>query len=170
MTPDAAGLSRQGARRLFDYTEWANRLVREAAAELPLEEWSRDLKSSHGGVGGTLVHTLGAEWIWLERWNGRSPPGMPRMEELAEPGALERRWRALEQERAAWLEGLDEGGLAAVCRYRSMAGQPFESPLWQLVQHVANHSTYHRGQVVAMLRMLGARVPGTDLVAWDRQA
>ena len=43
------------------------------------------------------------------------------------------------------------------------------SPLWQLVQHVTNHSTYHRGQVVTFLRQLGAKPAATDLVAWDRE-
>jgi len=54
-------------------------------------------------------------------------------------------------------------------RYRNLEGKSFEAPLWQLMQHVANHSTYHRGQVVAMLRMLGAKAVSTDLVLWDRE-
>ena len=54
-------------------------------------------------------------------------------------------------------------------RYRNLQGQEFEAPLWQLVQHVANHSTYHRGQVVTLLRQLGAKAVATDLVAWDRE-
>ena len=170
MTPGAAGLGRSDAERLFAYTEWANRRVRGVAAGLALPDWRRDLGSSHGGVWGTLGHMLAAEWIWLERWQGRSPDQLPGYAELDTPAALEERWAALEAARAAWLAPLDEAELLASCRYRNVAGEPFEAPLWQLVQHVANHATFHRGQVVTLLRQLGARPEPTDLVAWDRGA
>jgi uncharacterized damage-inducible protein DinB len=163
-----AELSRAGAERLLDYTLWANRRIRSVAAALDLADWRRDLGSSHGGVHGTLGHMLAAEWIWLERWQGRSPDHLPGFAELEGPAALEERWSALEAERSAWLAPLQDADLLAVCRYRNVKGDSFGEPLWQLVQHVANHSTFHRGQVVTLLRQLGARPEATDLVAWDR--
>ena len=60
-------------RLLFDYSEWANDLAMEAADELPDEDLRRDVGISHNSIFGTLMHMAGAEWIWLERWNGRSP-------------------------------------------------------------------------------------------------
>jgi uncharacterized damage-inducible protein DinB len=166
----SAALGRADAERLLAYTEWANRRIRGIAARLELGDWRRDLGSSHGGVQGTLGHMLAAEWVWLERWLGRSPDHLPGFEELDTPAALEERWAALEAERAAWLAPLGDAELLATCRYRNTRGEPFEGPLWQLVQHVANHSTFHRGQVVTLLRQLGARPEPTDLVAWDRGA
>jgi len=163
-----AELSRAGAERLLDYTVWANRRIRGVAAGLDLGDWRRDLGSSHGGVAGTLRHMLAAEWVWLERWLGRSPGQLPGLEELDTPARLEERWSALEAERSAWLAPLGDADLLTVCRYRNIKGDPFEDPLWRLVQHVANHSTFHRGQVVTLLRQLGARPEATDLVAWDR--
>jgi uncharacterized damage-inducible protein DinB len=50
-----------------------------------------------------------------------------------------------------------------------MAGQPFAQPLWQMLQHVANHSTYHRGQIATMLRQLGTKATSTDLIAFYRE-
>ena len=60
-------------KRLFDYMEWANDLAIEAAAKLPDDALRRDVNISHGSIFGTLVHMAGAEWIWVERWHGRSP-------------------------------------------------------------------------------------------------
>src|SRR6185369_1534746 len=60
-------------KNLFDYTEWANDLAMDAASKLPDEGLLRDVGISHHSIFGTLVHMAGAEWIWLERWHGRSP-------------------------------------------------------------------------------------------------
>jgi uncharacterized damage-inducible protein DinB len=162
-------LSKDDLGRLLDYTVWANRKVVRAAATLSLAEWKRDLKSSHGGVRGTLTHMMGAEWIWLERFKGVSPTAWIDEADFKDVLALRERWKAIEAHRAAWFEDQREKAFAQTIAYRTMAGEPFETPLWQLVQHVANHSTYHRGQVVTMLRQLGAKGVSTDLLFWDRE-
>lgn len=155
--------------RLIDYTEWANRRVIRVAATLTVDDFKRDLGSSHGGVRGTLAHMLGAEWIWLERFKGISPDKLIDEGEFPDVLALRTRWKAIEQHRRSWFQNLDEGAVSATIKYRSLKGKPFKAPLWQLLQHVANHSTYHRGQVVTLLRQLGAKAVGTDMVAWDRE-
>lgn len=162
-------LDKSDAVRLFDYTVWANHKVMRAAATLSVDDFKRDLKSSHAGVRGTLVHTMSAEWIWLERWKGMSPTKMIDEGEFPDIVAVRDRWTAIEDHRSSWLASLRPEALPETIRYRSLQGQEFESPLWQLVQHVANHSTYHRGQVVTFLRQLGAKAASTDLVAWDRE-
>jgi len=162
-------LNKAALGRLLDYTVWANHRVLRAAAALALDDFKRDLGSSHGGVRGTLVHTMGAEWIWLERWKGISPTH--RLDEGEFPTVVEvsERWRAIEGHRASWLANLSEAAAAEVLHYKTLDGRAFDSALWTLVQHVANHSTYHRGQVITMLRQLGAKVPATDMVLWDRE-
>jgi uncharacterized damage-inducible protein DinB len=157
------------AVRLFDYTVWANHKVMRAAATLSVDDFKRDLASSHGGVRGTLAHTMGAEWIWLERFKGVSQTRGMDEGEFPDIVVLRDRWAAIEDHRASWLENLKPDAMSATLRYRNLKGQEFENPLWQLVQHVANHSTYHRGQVVAMMRQLGAKGVATDMVAWDRE-
>ena len=162
-------LDKSDAARLFEYTVWANHKVMRAAATIPVDDFKRDLKSSHGGVRGTLVHTMSAEWIWLERWKGLSPKKMMDEGEFADIVALRDRWAAIEEHRASWLANLRPEAMQEKLRYFSLQGQEFETPLWQMVQHVANHSTYHRGQVVTFLRQLGAKGVSTDLIAWDRE-
>jgi uncharacterized damage-inducible protein DinB len=162
-------LDKDQLRRLIDYTVWANHRVMRAAATLDGEAFRRDLGSSHGGVRGTLVHTLGAEWIWLERWKGFSPTKPLDESEFADLLAVRDRWTTIEEHRESWFASLPAGAPGEVIAYRNLAGQPNRSPLWQLVQHVANHSTYHRGQVITMIRQLGAKGVATDMVAWDRE-
>lgn len=156
-------------RRLFDYTVWANHRIVRVAATLGVDDFKRDLGSSHGGVRGTLTHTMSAEWIWLERWKGFAPTRHIDEGEFADVVGLRERWTAVEEHRESWLDSLRPEAVAAPVSYKSLAGVPATGPLWQLVQHVANHSSYHRGQVLMMLRQLGAQPVSTDMVLWDRE-
>jgi uncharacterized damage-inducible protein DinB len=163
-------LDREDFARLFDYTVWANHRLMRAAATLSVEDFRRDLGSSHGGVRGTLVHVMGAEWIWLERWKGVSPTRAFDEAEFENVIAVRDRWTVIEEHRASWLAGLRPEAAAAAIQFRTLAGnQEFVTPLWKLVQHLVNHSTYHRGQVVTLLRQLGAPATSTDLLYFDRE-
>ncbi len=162
-------LGKEDLGRLLDYTVWANHRVVRVAATLTVDEFRRDLRSSHGGVRGTLAHMLSSEHIWLERWKGLPNPPHIDEGEFADILALRERWAAVEAHRGQWLAGLGEDEPAGTLSYRSQAGQPFEAPLWQLVQHMANHGSYHRGQVTAFFRQLGTQAVNTDLLTWDRE-
>src|SRR3972149_12206201 len=89
--------------RLFDYCEWANHRFLDAVAPLPAEDYLRDLRGSHGGIHGTLVHTYGAEFLWHQRFGGVSPTSLPGEEQLTGLAVLRERWAALESERRSWL-------------------------------------------------------------------
>jgi uncharacterized damage-inducible protein DinB len=162
-------LDRAAAVRLFEYTSWANALTLRCAATVSVDDFKKDLGASFGGIRGTLVHTMGAEWIWLERFKGVSPRQFVDEGEFPDVVTLRDRWAAIEAHRDAWLRGLRDADLSGPLRYSNLKGEPFEAPLWQLVQHVANHSTYHRGQAVAFLKQLGARPQSTDLLTFDRE-
>lgn len=160
---------KQSIVRLFDYSEWANHRFLDAVAGLAAEDYARDLKGSHGGVHGTLVHTFGAEFVWHRRFLGDSPPALPGHDQLTGLAVLRARWAALESERGSWLDALPAAAGDSVVAYRNFKGEAFSSRLWALVQHVANHGSYHRGQVAVFLRQLGVKPPATDLVAFDRE-
>lgn len=156
-------------RTLYDYNRWANQRSLAAAAALAPEPFARELGSSFGSVRGTLTHILGAEWTWLERWQGRSPAKGPAEILAAQTVAeLESHWARVEAARDAYLAGLTDHDLAQGLSYRSLAGEPFTNPLGILLQHVVNHGTYHRGQITTLLRQLGAKPQATDLVAYAR--
>ena len=151
-------------RRLFDYTDYANGLALDAAEKLTEEQHGHDFKCSHGSIRGTLVHMAGAEWVWLERWKGTSHPRIWTADDFAGLEALRSRWRQVESGRRELLENLTEEKLRQDLSYTNLKGEPFTLPLVDQMQHVVNHSTLHRGQVVGMIRQLGLQPPAVDLI------
>ncbi len=161
-------------RHLFDYTEWANDLAMEAVDKLPDEDLSRDVGISHKSIFGTLLHMAGAEWIWLERWHGRSPAkteawSLWTTDSCADLATLNDRWKEVVDRRAEFVSGLDESQLAAEMAFKLLSGDPSSMRLVDQMQHVANHATMHRGQVVGMIRQLGIDPPSTDLLFYLRR-
>lgn len=161
-------------RNLFDYTEWANSLALAAAANLSPEDLRRDVSISHQSIFGTLTHMAGAEWIWLERWSGRSPAkaeawSMWTTESCADLAILNQRWHEVIDRRARFISDLDEARLAAELPFKLLSRDPSSMRLVDQMQHVANHATLHRGQVVGMIRQLGIDPPSTDLLFYLRR-
>jgi uncharacterized damage-inducible protein DinB len=159
-------------RQLFDYTEWANGLARKAAATLAEDDLRRDFKISHSSIFGTLLHMAGAEWIWLERWHGTSPGkeawSLWTADSCADLTTLEQRWQEVTERRADFIQQLDEERLQAQLSFTLLNGDSSSMPLGDQMQHVVNHATLHRGQVVGMIRQLGIVPPATDLLFYLR--
>ena len=154
---------------LYAFNSWANRRLLESLQTLSHEEFARDLGSSHGGIHGTLIHAMGAEDIWLRRWKGESPSRFYGTAEFPTLGAVAGHWGAVDTallEFSRWLRA--DADIEAVTAYKDLKGNAYSQPLWQLMQHVVNHSTYHRGQIVTMQRQLGFAPTGTDLVTYYR--
>jgi uncharacterized damage-inducible protein DinB len=161
-------------KRLFDYMEWANNLAIEAAAKLPDESLHRDFGISHRSILGTLVHMAGAEWIWVERWHGHSPTkdeawGLWSTEACPDLAALIDRWGAVTDKRRGFVSELDEQRLAADVGFKLLSSDPSSMKLVDQMQHVVNHATLHRGQIVGMIRQLGLDPPATDLLFYLRR-
>ena len=160
-------------KQLFNYTEWANKLALDAAAKLSDEDLRRDFGISHKSIFGTLLHMAGAEWIWLERWQGHSPAkavawSLWTTETCPDLATLEERWREVIDRRSGFVAELNEERLDAEVAFKLLSGDRSSMRLVHQMQHVANHATMHRGQVVGMLRQLGIDPPATDLIFYIR--
>lgn len=156
-------------RTLVEYHYWARDRVLDAVAALSADDYVRDLKNSFPSIKATLEHTYGAEVVWLMRWRGESPAAFSG----AIPDgvdALREAWNEHEHRLRAFVAPLDDAGAARVIPYRLFSGAEGASPLWEMLAHVVNHATYHRGQVTTMLRQLGAN-PGKsmDMIAFFRE-
>jgi len=158
----------EDARTLYAYDAWANRRVLDACAALAPEQFTKDLGSSFRSVRDTMAHIMGAEWLWLERFQGRTAR-LPSGDQFPDLASLRTRWTEVEREVLAYVGGLSAADLERSFDYWDMKGNPHTSVLWQTLQHVANHSTYHRGQVTTLLRQLGAKPIGTDLIGFYRE-
>jgi len=169
-----AAMNLSDIKQLLQYTEWANESALDAARKLPNESLCRDVGISHRSIFGTLVHMAGAEWIWLERWHNRSPAkdeawSLWSTDACADLAALSDRWAAVVESRTQYLASLDESALEQELHFRLLSGDPSSMRLGDQIQHVANHATMHRGQVVGMIRQLGIDPPATDLIFYLRR-
>ena len=156
-------------RLLYDYNSWANHRTLDACAALTEEQFTRDMGSSFRSVRDTLAHLMLVEWIWLERWNGRAPSGYPPSTDFPNLNTVRTRWAEIERDLLKYIASLTPEDLQRVVHHKTMAGVPHAQPLWQMLQQVLNHATYHRGQVTTLLRQLGAKGVGTDLIMFYRE-
>ena len=149
------------------YTVWAsNRLLAEAATLSP-EELTRDFKTSDRSVIGTLAHIFAADRVWIGRIR-QSPPAVFITDSDRDLFALQEQWPGIH---AAWLQWATELTNDSACSnftYKDLKGNSWTHPVWQVVLHVVNHGTHHRGQVSGFLRALGHTPPPLDLVAYYR--
>ncbi|HME31748.1 MAG TPA: DinB family protein [Terriglobales bacterium] len=173
---------------LYAYNRWASERLFAALEKLNEYQFTVPVQSSFPSIRETLFHILFAEWLWLKRWQGRSPRstladpdgssatwstlspgGVPTVKEPSTLEGLKSFADSIEQERLQFLGGLNEDALQATLQYTDMVGKPFALPLAQQMQHVVNHGTYHRGQVTTMLRQVGAEAASLDMSFFFRE-
>jgi uncharacterized damage-inducible protein DinB len=155
---------------LLEFHYWARDRVLDAATELSIDQYTRDLGSSFPSVRDTLVHLYSAEWAWYQRWHGTSPASMLSAADFPDVATLRAAWVSHETRMRAFLDVLGEEGIMRPFDYKSLDGRSFRSAFWEMLHHVVNHGTYHRGQVQTMLRQLGAKpARSVDLIVFYRE-
>jgi len=156
-------------RSHIGYTAWASMQLVGALGGLTPEELTRDFGTADKSVLGTLVHLFGADRLWLARLKG-DPANRFLSEEDYHLTVLQSDWPALFQQWKDWAAGLTDEVAQAEVSYSDMRGNPWRQPLGQLVLHVVNHGTHHRGQVSGFLRAMGHTPPKLDLVHYYRES
>lgn len=155
-------------KTLFDFNQWATDRVMSIVETLSEEQFTKDMGSSHGGIQGTLAHILASHEMWLSRWQGKPSPttidanGGPTLAEAKQF------WNEIQQKLTAFVNGLTEDDLQTPISYTNTKGESYSTPLVQMMQHLVNHATYHRGQIVTMLRQLGVKPVNTDMIFYFR--
>ena len=161
-------MTKKEIQLLFEYDTWADLKLLEVIAALTGDQYRMDLHSSFGGIQGTLVHILSASQVWLYRWIGKEPEPL-RIENFPAIEDVKKQWDTYQCEIRNFLQNLTEEKLNAPLQYSDFKGNTYAQPLCQQMQHKVNHSSYHRGQLVMMLRQLGTAVVSTDLITYIRQ-
>jgi len=156
-------------RELFSYNAWANQRLIGAVEPLSDEDFTKPMNSSFSSVRDTVVHIWSVEWIWLERLKANSPAGFPEAKQFPTLASMKPRWMEIEKDWLEYASRLDENELAEDVKYQTLSFGPSINPRWQMLQHVVNHSTYHRGQVSTLLRQLGSKSVTTDLIFYYRE-
>jgi uncharacterized damage-inducible protein DinB len=159
----------QEMQLLFTYNDWANKRALQAASALTPEQFTKPLGNSFSSVRDTLAHMYGAETIWLLRFKGESPSAFPDTSQITDIAALEAKWNPIAADLLNFVNGLTQEDIDCIVEYKTMKFGVYSNPLWQSLQHVVNHGTYHRGQITTMLRQLGAQPILTDLMHFYRE-
>jgi uncharacterized damage-inducible protein DinB len=147
---------------LYDYDRWANARMLDAAAMLIPKQLFHEHGHSWGSVHGLLTHMMSAEWIWLRRWQGESPKAMLAPQDFPTLEAVRTYWSEVEAELQAFVAAQTEESLLRTVAYTNTKGRMYALPLWQLMAHLANHGTHHRGELAAMFALLDAPHPEED--------
>jgi len=154
-------------RLQLDYSAWATQRLMDAAAKLSPEELTRDFQTSDKCVLDTLVHVYAADRIWLTRVlnEPRATFVDPEDRDLT---LLQNEWPALQQRWKLWLRDFSDADVGRKIFYHDTRGNPYVQPTWQIILHLVNHGTHHRGQVSGFLRAMGHTPPPLDLIAYYR--
>jgi uncharacterized damage-inducible protein DinB len=159
-------LAASTARELLLYMLWADRLVLGAVRQVREEDLTRDAGVSFKSILGTLAHILGSERMWLSRFLGVSLDRVPSIQDFPDLMSWIMGWEETASQLEAFLAGLTDEQLATPLTWTNTRGESHTHPLWHPVSHMVNHATYHRGQVVSLLRQMGYPVPATDLIVY----
>jgi uncharacterized damage-inducible protein DinB len=162
-------MTKDDIQLLYEYDRWANNRVLRAASALSDEQFTRDLGGSFRSVRDALLHIVGGEWGWLTYWKEPSPSAafvtelwtrhnaLFRPDAFPNVAAVRAKWAEVEREQAEFVNSVSNESLQRMLPLRAT-----QISLGHLMQHMANHSTYHRGQVALKIRQLGAEPLATD--------
>ena len=162
-------MNKQDIQLLYRYNHWANERILNAAANVTAEQFLAPASYPHGGLRGTLTHTLFAEWIWRKRWQGESPSQRIKPEEFSTFESLHTRWLEEEKSLDAFVKDLTDEKLNASIQYKNTRGEDLENILWHMMVHLVNHGTQHRSEAAAMLTEFGHSPGDIDFIVFLRE-
>jgi uncharacterized damage-inducible protein DinB len=157
-------MNKQDILLLYKYNQWTNKKILDAASRVTQEQFLAPAAFPHGGLRGTLVHALFAEWIWRHRWQGASPTARLKPDEFPTFESLRARWFAEEKLLMAFVDGLTDERLNSPFSYQSTDGKSHERILWQAMAHLVNHGTQHKTEAAAMLTGFDQSPGDIDLI------
>jgi len=164
-------MNKKDIQLLYDYNHWCNVRILSTAAKLTDEQFVAPGTFPHGGLRGTLAHTLFAEWVWRMRWQGTPPDYRYRLKSEAFPtfAALQTRWMEEETLLMEFVTGLTDKKLKSELEYTSTEGGRHKRVLWETMVHLVNHGTQHRTEAAAILTDLGHSPGDIDLIVFINQ-
>lgn len=153
------------------YNVWANHKLLFQIQQMEESQWYKQTPGSFDSLYKTILHVWDAESVWWQR--------MRLHERIVLPSAsfdpsLKDACNGLLHQSMEWepfiRESLNEEAIESKLIYRNSKGEQFLQPVKEVLMHVFNHSTYHRGQMVVMMRALGeTNIPATDFIVFSRK-
>ena len=161
-----ANVDRDFILEQFEYHHWAADRVLGATAALNADrlddEWGGSFKTGRA----LLRHVVGVEFLWCERWNGRSPKALPEYPPTWSGRDFLNEWHRIEGAQREYLGRLSRDMLLSELTYTNFKGERLTYRLSDTLIHVVNHGSYHRGQLTHLLRDRGMAAPSSDYTVW----
>ena len=151
-------------RFLFSYNDWANDRTFGSLEQLATEQYERVIGGSFPSIRETAGHLASAEWVWLERWHGVSPRTAAEWSHAPSVATVRQHLSQVAERRSRYAGSLTDADLSRPMAFTRFNGETATLPLDHQFRHLVNHSTYHRGQIAAMIRQVGGTPVGTDLI------
>jgi uncharacterized damage-inducible protein DinB len=154
---------------LSEYHIWANNQMCDWLKHISDEQWNQMVVSSFKSIYETILHMVSAEKTWLERMNKKPNSQMLAVTFKGSKDELIETWKEISDGYQKFVTAMSEDQFPQTLNYKNSKGIEFNQPIYQLLVHVFNHTTYHRGQVVTMLRQVGyTDVSSTDMTTFFR--
>ena len=154
---------------LANYTVWANSITLSWLENISEEQWKMTIVSSFNSIEETVLHLAGAEKLWVDRLNKVTEPVPLAKIFNGDKSELLEVWRVATNNLKGFVAAFDENELKTPLRFKRLNGVEYVQPYYQLLAHIFNHSTYHRGQLVTMLRQAGYKeISSTDMLGFFR--
>ncbi len=152
------------------YHFWANKLLLDVVLKLTPTQQQEIIESSFSSIHKTLLHILDAETIWWQRLKLTEHLIIPSDTKEFTTTELVVEITATSQQWVLWVNQASEVQLQHVFAYQNSKREQFKQPVYQMLLHLFNHGTFHRGQLVTIFRQLGIhKIPSTDFVTWTRK-
>lgn len=156
-------MNRETLRDFYEYNTWANKKTLDSLEGISNDAFVAPMGGSFASIRDTMVHILGAEWIWWQRCIGERPKGLLDINDFPDVASLRERWTEIDNGFMSLVNGAD---LNEDITYVNRHGNQYTYSVGKILLHTANHSSYHRGQIVTLLRQIGAKPAVTDYLVW----
>lgn len=150
---------------LYDYNYWANKRYIAVAATLSDEQLHHKQGHSWDNVHAVLVHMMGSERMWMQRWNGEKAEFLD-AKDFPNAASIQEYWVDVEKNMRAFIAQQSEESLERAVTYTNPKGETFTLPLWQMMVQPPNHNTHHRGELAAMFALMDVPHPEEEVIQY----
>ena len=155
--------------KLADYNSWANNMAIEWLYQISDEQWNQIITSSFSSIKQTAIHIASAEKIWIDFWNNAPDPVYLSVAFTGSKNELTAIWKKASTGLKDFVDKYPEENFLQPITFRYPNGAEGGMEFWQTFAHIINHSTYHRGQLVTLLRQAGfTNFSSIDLATYYR--
>ncbi|MEO9021755.1 MAG: DinB family protein [Ginsengibacter sp.] len=152
------------------YNFWANKILLGRLVQIPTDVLHKDMGSSFGSIYKTLVHTMEVESIWWQRIKLAEHVLLPEKDPEEDFEVLSKKIIESSKQWSDWVSNATENNITHVFGYYNTKKAYFKQPVYEVLLHLFNHQTYHRGQIITMLRQSGIdKIPATDFIVFSRK-